>query len=256
MKFGTTNDFIDESPSDWRSSSVDKGNLSDEELDIFSDEFKDEEDLDKDDEGAVNPCPELPELFDDQQKIVEKWIDEFPNHYEKKNPDDTIARIRQFMNEYPDLFPYLYLEESTLFELGSELARRKQWSKYIDLLKEIRQKHPQMYQRGFEYFDQDLILDAIVAGNSVSSYFDFFRKFPQHNSDKVYEIINLLAWTNREKELLEFIEIASRERWYLPYEIYEGSELYWPIFVEQIQRMNSTDALDLIVEQIAGEFQK
>jgi hypothetical protein len=249
------NNFIDESPSDWRSSSVDKGDLSDEELDIFGDEFEDQEDLDKDDEGVANPCPELPGLFDDQQKIVEKWIDEFPNHYEKKNPDDAIARIRQFMNEHPDLFPYLYLEESALFELGAELARRKQWSKYIDLLKEIRQKHPQMYQRGFEYFDQDLILDAIVTGNSVSSYFDFFRKFPQHNPDKVFEIINLLAWTNKEKELLEFVEITSGERWYLPYEIYEESELYWPIFVEQIQRMDSTDALDLIAEQIAALFE-
>jgi len=158
------------------------------------------------------------------------------------------------MNDHPDLFPYLYLEESTLFELGSELARRKQWSKYIDLLKEIRQKHSQMYQRGFEYFDQDLILDAIVTGDSIPSYFDFFRMFPRHNLDKVFEIIHLLAWTNREEELLKFIEITSGERWYLPYEIYEESELYWPIFVEQVRHMDSQDAPDLIAEQIAALF--
>jgi len=253
-KFQHDNDFVEESSSDWRSNSADREDVSDEEIDIFGDEFEDHEDLDKDDEGEANPCPELPELFDEQQKIVEKWIDDFPNHYEKKNPDDAIVRIRQFMNDHPDLFPYLYLEESTLFELGSELARRKQWSKYIDLLKEIRKKHPQMYQRGFEYFDQDLILDAIVTGDSVPSYFDFFRKFPHHNSDKVFEIIHLLAWTNREKELLKFIEITSGERWYLPYEIYEESELYWPIFVEQIQCMDSLYAPDLIAEQIAALF--
>jgi len=219
------NDLVEESSSDWRPDSADEEDVSDEEINILGDDLENHEDLDKDDEGGVNPCPELPELFDEQQKIVEKWIDDFPNHYEKKNPDDTIARIRQFMNDHPDLFPYLYLEESTLFELGSELARRKQWSKYIDLLKEIRQKHSQMYQRGFEYFDQDLILDAIVTGDSIPSYFDFFRMFPRHNLDKVFEIIHLLAWTNREEELLKFIEITSGERWYLPYEIYREEGL-------------------------------
>jgi len=248
------NDLVEESSSDWRPDSADEEDVSDEEINILGDELENHEDLDKDDEGGSNPCPELPELFDEQQKIVEKWIDDFPNHYEKKNPDDSIARIRQFMNDHPDLFPYLYLEESTLFELGAELARRKQWSKYIDLLKEIRQKHPQMYQRGFEYFDQDLILNAIVTGDSIPSYFDFFRKFPRHNLDKVFEIIHLLAWTNREEELLKFIEITSGERWYLPYEIYEESELYWPIFVEQVRRMDSQDAPDLIAEQIAALF--
>lgn len=248
------NDLVEESSSDWRPDSVNEEDVRDEAINIFGDELENHKDLDKDEEEGSNPCPELPELFYEQQKIVEKWIDDFPNHYERKNPDDAITRIRQFMNDLPDLFPYLYLEESTLFELGAELARRNQWPKYIDLLKEIRRKHPQMYQRGFEYFDHDLILHAIVTGDSIPSYFDFFRMFPRHNLDKVFEIIHLLAWTNREEELLKFIEITSGERWYLPYEIYEESEWYWPIFVEQVRRMDSQDAPDLIAEQIAALF--
>src|SRR4030067_843546 len=152
-KFSHDNDFIKQSSSDWRTNSADREDVSDEEIDIFGDEFEDHEDLDKDDERGSNPCPELPEVFDDKTKIAEK--------------------------------------------------------------------HPEMYQRGFEYFDQDLILNAIVTADSVPSYFDFFRKFPHHNPDKVFEIIHLLVWTNREKELLKFIEITSGERWYLPYEIYE-----------------------------------
>lgn len=122
----------------------------------------------------------VPKISRGQKKIIEDWWDAVMPHYENLNTNEMAGRLISFMEEHPDLFVHLNLHEEFLFELGAELARRENWSDYIDLLLRIRKEHPEMYELSFGYYDYQ-ILTYLVSSNhreKMPRYFSFFKKYP------------------------------------------------------------------------------
>lgn len=205
-----------------------------------------------------DPTPSLPELTDTQEAIVLEWLDNFPKGIESTDPDDAVARILRFMNEQPDLL--LYLELESIFEIGNEFSRRKQWDRYNTFLKEIRSKRPDLYQLSFGWYDYTLICDAIATGQgeTVSSYFDFYKKFKTNDPEHTSDLIRLLAWTNQEKALLEFIELTKSTAWRMSSGAAADDEadLYWAFFTEKAQYIGTDIAPDTIGEQIVAKIKE
>lgn len=196
--------------------------------------------------------PDLPVLGAEQNAIVQKWFDDLYGHGEKPDPDNLIVQLRSFMNEYPGLFVYLFQEDSVLFELEDSLYRKKEYYKYIDLLKEIRQKHPDAYQRAFTYYDYSLFIDAVATGNSelILSSFDYFRKFPDLEIYEYAKFIRFLAWTGLEKELIEYLKIAGRNSLEFSGNCDDEVDLYWPLYLECTKKFDSSESSDTVARSI------
>jgi hypothetical protein len=147
----------------------------------------------------------LPDLPPEKEEIVEGWWDEFMPAFEREEVEEMIRRIEAFMEEHPDLFVHLGLEEACLFELGGMLGRRGEHSRYAELLMRIRREHPEMYVRAFGHYDLQVIAELILRGEQerVPEYFDFFREYPDSNPDELRSVVNLLAATNCQQQLFE-----------------------------------------------------
>jgi hypothetical protein len=191
-------------------------------------------------------------LTKEENDILDTWYSTLPQPMSYSDPDNLAKKILQFLHAQPRLFPHLYLEDEILFEIGDEFGRQKEWSKYTELLKEIRQHSPEMYKNAFEYFEFQLIVDTYGQGKPelTTHYFDFFTKEAIQNHDIIIEIANFLAWTNQEKALLEFMDITAEKCSFLPSEITECESLYWPIFKVLTDGYDALDPPEVITDNI------
>ena len=121
--------------------------------------------------------------------------------------DGMIVHLVRFMEDHPALVAHLGIEHEYLFELGAELGRRKQWSRYADLLVRIRKAHPEVYVRSFGYYDYDVIIELIADGTARAylHVLHFFHQYPDYDPDNAHKVIELLAWTGLQDELFEFV---------------------------------------------------
>src|SRR4030042_218345 len=152
------------------------------------------------------PPEDLPELPGEQEALVDAWWKDFKPLFKKPDVDGRIRRGVGFMEEHPQLFVHLGLEHEVLFEIGAEAGRRKEWSKYAALLTRIREEHPEMYVRSFSYYDRDLIVERLVAGEfeAIPQLFSFFHRYPDSGPDNAERVAELLAWTGRQDDLFAF----------------------------------------------------
>jgi hypothetical protein len=152
------------------------------------------------------PCEDLPDLPVKQQALVDSWWKDFKPLLRNPDVDEMIRRVVGFMEEHPELFVHLGLEEEILFEIGAEAGRRKEWPKYAALLTRIREEHPEMYVRSFSYYDYDLMIERLVAGKyeAIPPLFNFFHQYPDSEPDNADRVADLLAWTGRQEDLFAF----------------------------------------------------
>jgi hypothetical protein len=176
--------------------------------------YADEIDQEEDPEIERAPQPEPPRypkpreaLLDlplEQQALVDAWWKDFKPLFKNRDVDEMIRRIVGFMGGHPELFVHLELEHEVLFELGAEAGRRKEWPKHAALLTRIREEHPEMYVRSFSYYDYDLMIERLVAGQfeAIPQLFNFFHRYPDSEPDNAHRVTELLAWTGRQDDLL------------------------------------------------------
>jgi len=187
------------------------------------------------------PKDDLPDLPDEQQRLVDEWWEEAKALFKGPDADGMIRHVVRFMEDRPDLFVHLGIEHEYLFELGAELGRRKQWSRYAALLGRIREEHPEMYVRGFSYYDYDLMIELIAAGQRdlIPTYFSFFHQYPDNDPDNAHRIIDLLAWTGMQDELFEFVRPIAVPMCESPDVIGGGFALRWLILSQYAPLLDS-----------------
>ena len=149
----------------------------------------------------------IPAISESEQAIVDEWWEGFSPIYRDRDADEMIRRIVGFMEEHPNLFVHLYLDEECLFELGAELARRGEHSRHAELLQRIRKEHPEVFIRSHGYYDRDIITELILNGQreEISQHFNFFKEYPDSHPDGLSEIIDLLLAANCQDELFELV---------------------------------------------------
>ncbi len=164
------------------------------------------------------PDPNLPKLPAGEQSLVDQWCEESEPLFRNMQVDPLIAHILSFLESQPKLFVHLGLEFEMLFEIGAELGRRREWSRYAELLRRIRRECPEMYQRSFAYYEWDLIVETLAEGREepLSEYFSFFHQYPDSQPDYAGRVADLLAWVGRQEELLAFIRPIAYPIWHSP----------------------------------------
>lgn len=202
------------------------------------------------------PCEDLPELPAEQSRIVEDWWKETMPFFKKNDADRMIENMVGFMERHPDLFVHLGLEHEFFFKLGAELGRRKEWSRYVELLMRVRNEHTEMYVRSFSYYDCDVIIELIVSGRfkEVPLFFNFFHQYPDSAPDNAHRVIDLLAWTGRQDELFEFVAPIAVPMWKSADVLGGWFILRWLVFARYVQlldaRTNPAEAATAVIEAI------
>jgi hypothetical protein len=155
------------------------------------------------------PPEDLPALSPAANALVEEWWETAKTFFGKtRDADAMLLHLTRFMDRHPALVAHLELEHEYLFELGGELGRRREWSRYADLLLRFRTEHPEAYARSFGYFDYDLIVEQLVRGRpgDIPRFFHFFHQYPDSDVDNAWRVIELLAWTGLQDALFEFVK--------------------------------------------------
>ena len=179
---------------------------TDEESEAVEDDSEAKEEWHKDAQ-ANHPRPKfsLPKLAAEEQAIVDRWWKEMTPVYHKMKADILLARVIEFLDARPRLFPHLYLHDECLFELGGALRRQGQSAQYIELLKRLRVEQPQTYVECFGYYDNDIIKELTLTGRrtEIPAYFNYFKQYADVDPDNCHKLINWLAWVGYEEELMD-----------------------------------------------------
>jgi hypothetical protein len=190
------------------------------------------------------PDKSIPAISESEQAIVDEWWEEFSPIYRDSDADEMIRRIVGFMEEHPNLFVHLYLDEECLFELGAELARRGEYRRHTELLQRIRKEHPEVFIRSHGHYDRDIITELILNGQreEISQYFNFFREYPDSHPDELSEIIDLLLAANCQDELFELVRETAIPITCSPKVIGGDFALRWFFFEQWIPFLEKRDA--------------
>ena len=199
----------------------------------------------------------LTKISQEQEKIIDDWWDGVIPHFENLDTTEMTSRLISFMEEYPHLFVHLELHEEFLFELGAELARRKQWIEYIDLLLRIRKEHPEMYELSFGYYDYQVLVYLISSNQreKIPIFFSFFKKYPVVDPENVLAVINLLAWTGMDEELFMFVDIVALRLWRSTHAVCPNHAIFWKMFKEYIPFLNSSESAILKAPELLKKIQ-
>ena len=194
----------------------------------------------------LKPREDLPDLPTDQQALVDAWWKDFDPLFKKPDVDEMIRRVVGFMEEYPALFVHLGLEHEVLFEIAAEAGRRKEWPKYSALLTRIREEHPEMYVRSFSYYDYNLMIERLVAGQfeAIPQLFNFFHQYPDSEPDNALRVTELLAWTGRQDELFAFTKPLAIPMWISPEVIGGWFMLRWLVFAQYVPLLDTREDPD------------
>ena len=207
-------------------------------------------------EEPESPYPQipesLPEITDEEEEIIETWCAEYRHAFKNRDADKIQELIEAFMEEHPDLLVHLGLHEEALFELGAELGRRGEHSRYAELLRRIRREHPEVYVRSYGYYDVDVIADLLVTGRreEVPDYFNYFKEYPDSFPGQLDEVLDLLASTNCQKELLELARVTAIPNARSPKVINAGFASQWLFFEKWISYLNSEEKAEKAAERL------
>jgi len=176
----------------------------DEEADDDEDEEEEEEaDDESDNEFFREEDTNLPEISDEEMKLVEDWWEKY------KKMNDTVKErehLVTFIERYPHLVDHLELYHEVLFELGGDHFQKGIYETFVELLLRIRKEYPVTYRQSFEYYDNDLICWYTVQGrlDEIDTFFNYFREDGKYN-EKLEELIQFFHAINHSDILLKLL---------------------------------------------------
>ena len=211
-------------------------------------EVEDGDEEDEDYGKPKSPYPQidqsLPEISPADEALVDAWVRQFTPLYKKNDADEMVRRIVAFMEERPDLFVHLALDEECLFELGAEFARRGQHSRYVDLLLRIRREHPEVYVRSHGFYDDDIVAELLLAGkqHAIPEYFNFFEQYPDSQPDELSSLISLLLATNCQEAVFDLARKTAIPCMRSPKVLGGNFVFQWFLFEQWIPFLDEGDA--------------
>lgn len=165
-----------------------------------------------DDETAATRKPGPPPLPEEDQKLVDAWWAEVSPVYMGKGgleqAEWLLARTVAFLDEQPLLFRHLEIHDEFLLEIGPALNRAGLMASHHALLLRLRREQPEVYAKGFGYWDTDLLVEALRAGrrDDIPACLTLFRQHPVRFVDDFSLVVDLLAWQGCESELRGLLE--------------------------------------------------
>jgi len=167
-----------------------------------SDVFEQQE-LDETFDVAPDEITKLPEISDEETKLVDEWWDEYKK---MKNTVKEREHLIAFIDRYPHLVDHLGLHHEVLFELGGDHFENGIYEIFVELLLRIRKEYPVTYKESFEYYDSDLIYWYVAQGriDEIDPFFDYFREEGCYD-DHLNDLIQFFHAINRSDMLLRLL---------------------------------------------------
>jgi len=115
-----------------------------------------------------------------------------------------------------------------------------------------------MYVRSFSYYDRDLIVERLVAGEfeAIPQLFSFFHRYPDSGPDNAERVTELLAWTGRQDDLFAFAKPLAIPMWISPEVIGGWFMLRWLIFAQYVPLLDAhgdpDEAAAALMEAVKG----
>lgn len=133
----------------------------------------------------------VPEISDEQDKLITDFLDRF---YNLTDPKARAETLNNFLNDHPELAPNLAAESEALLELKDSFMRQELYCEYIEELFFLRKNYPQAYIQVFNYLDVDIVFYLYMNDQSaeIDNYLDLFRKYPTEDPDSLDSILNFL----------------------------------------------------------------
>ncbi|MBI3890222.1 MAG: SEC-C domain-containing protein [Candidatus Wallbacteria bacterium] len=189
---------------------------------------------------------DLDGLTDEQAALVKSWWQEFAPIYEERDADAMTSRIDEFLEQHPELFGRLRLDEEVIFEVGGALQAAGQHGRYLELLQRLRRDQPEMYGRVHGWLDRDLVVELLVAGrrSEVAGCFGYFRKSPGEAPDELCAVVDVLLATNCETELFALAQDLAVPVYEAPDVVGGDFILDWLIHAQLVPALDRRDSSD------------
>lgn len=201
--------------------------------------------------GKDSPYPTISK---DEEEIVDEWWDVYKKMDD--NPDKIHRHLQQFMDKHPpEMVENLGMEHEILFELGAAYFRADRHEEYIQLLKEIRKKYPEVYRRSAGYYDSDIIawLIANKQNDKIYDYLDYFEKFPADFVDKLFGVTDLLQATDNTQSLLALTKKVHQKVTTSP-KVIGGQEIIFPLMTHIMSKFLQPGITEAALEQMLKEL--
>lgn len=163
---------------------------------------------------ALESEPHLRDSFEDEidrNPNVSAWWDEFMPHYKARNIDMMLPRIYGFMQNHPQDFFDLGLQEECIYELAPAMDKLGRYDEYISLLEKIRVEFPDTYVDVFGALDKKQIEYRISLGHDsdLSPYLQNFIAFPDKSPNHLSEVLDMLSIVGRQDELKLLVDLTA-----------------------------------------------
>lgn len=164
----------------------------------------------------------------------------FWKNFEESEYEDQIKLYLERIEES-------YLDPDLAFEMVSNIrnsaCQKNDRLRFMNLVKQLQEKHPKTYSKDINYYNSYLIEDAIFCSqiDLLSELLDSFAKNPEDSIDIFFRMIDFLMYHDQTKPLLE----AMKRAWSIVKDSYE-------IMVEGIREFGDI-AINLIIFQFLDE---
>lgn len=213
--------------------------------------FNKEDGKDEDISGKDNPYPAISK---EEDAIVNEWWEVYKKM--EDNPDKIHRHLQEFMdNHSPEMVENLGMEHEILFELGACYYRADRHEEYIQLLKDIRLKYPDVYKRSAGFYDEDIItwLIANKQHDEICNYLAYFEKYPVDYADKMFKVTNLLQATDIIPPLLSLVKKVHQKVTTSP-KVINGQAIIFPLVTHIMSGYLRPDFTEAELEQMLKEL--
>jgi hypothetical protein len=145
----------------------------------------------------------LDPITPEAEVICANWWEEFET---KNSTKEKQTHFNNLIQSNPEVLVYLDLPE-ILFSI-SEILSQEEYGSYVEYLTTIRQQIPEVYEREYAYFDEQIIIYKILQGKQeeLPKYLDLYKRYPNQNPESLFKILDFMMVSDNEDVLVPFIE--------------------------------------------------
>ncbi len=152
----------------------------------------------------------FPELSEEEDRIADQWHERYE---ETDDIDEKLAHLESLMERHPGIVEGMGLQNDVVIDLVCGFAAEDRHAEAVDLMERIHREYPAAYKDAFGFFDLHMVAYKIATGkkHEIPPRLEYFKQYPDHAPDELFELIDLLQLTNCIEILEDFIP-----RVYLP----------------------------------------
>ncbi len=194
---------------------------------------------------------EVPELSEAERAQIATWWDSYKKF---QAADDLQRQFDMLLAEQAELIVKIDLPE-ILFRLADGYIEEQRYEEYAALLMRLRQELPEVYLRNYGYFDRDIISYLVIADRKeeIPEFLGYFREYPSHDPDNLFQMLRYLMLTNCQEVLIPFVRDICHEVCYSP-DIVNGVEILKPVVMSYWMPYLRPDVSDEDLSNLAGQL--